>query len=82
MFAEKFIIILPMAGWLLGIPGNNLLKKGPIAFDRRRIIPPFSPIFIIPNQKDITPVRYKLSSNPVLAISKVELKIAGNTSVS
>jgi hypothetical protein len=43
------------------------------------IRPPRSPIFIIPNQKDSTPVKPKEISKAVLAELKVESMICGNT---
>ncbi len=57
IFALKFMMIEPLAGWSLGTPGNNLAKNGPTTFDNIRTIPPCSPIFINPSQRDITPVK-------------------------
>jgi hypothetical protein len=46
------------------------------------MIPPFSPTFIKPSHKVITPVRPREISKPVLALSKVLPTRAANISVS
>ena len=57
-------------------------KNGAMARDINRTAPPVSPIFIIPIHNVKTPVKPKDISKPLLDISKVELMIALNTSVS
>ena len=44
--------------------------------------PPLSPIFMMPNHNDSTPVRPSEISKAVFDDSKVEFIIAGNTSTS
>ena len=82
ILALKFMMIEPVAGWFRGISGNNREKNGPTILERIGTIPPFSPIFIMPSHKDIIPVRYNESSKPVLAMSNVEVSMAGKTSTS
>jgi hypothetical protein len=79
ILALKFMMIEPVAGWFLGISGKSLEKKGPTTLESNGTIPPFSPIFIRPNQSDITPASPIEISNPVFAISKVDWSIAGKT---
>ena len=76
ILAEIFIKILPIAGWSLGISGKIFEKKGPTNLEKALIIPPFSPIFMMPNHKANTPVRPREISKPVLAESKVAFMIS------
>lgn len=71
MLAARFIIMEPVTGWFFGISGISLWNNGPTSFAIIFTTPPFSPIFINPSQRVITPVRPKEISKPVLAISKV-----------
>ncbi len=72
MFAEKFITNCPFAGWFFGISGNNFEKKGPTIRDNTEIAPAFSPIFIKPSQRVITPVKGRaMSITAVIDISNV-----------
>ena len=76
MFAAIFISIEPKTGCPFGISGKMRLKNGLMALPSVFTAPACSPIFIIPIHKASTPVRPKESSKPVLALSKVELRIA------
>ena len=71
ILAEKFIIIDPLAGWFLGTPGKSLLKKGATPLANKVIIPALSPIFMMPSQKVMIPIRPKEISAPVLALSNI-----------
>lgn len=83
MFAEKFMMMCPPAGWLFGTPGNKRLKNGPTIRATKFIAPAFSPMFISPSQSVITPAKGSaISITDVLAISKVACTIAGSTAVS
>jgi len=82
IFAAIFITIDPFTGWFLGIEGINFEKKGDTIFDNTLIIPPFSPIFIIPSHNVITPVSPNDNSKPNFAISKVLCTILLNTTAS
>ena len=76
MFAETFISIVPKTGWPLGISGNMRLKNGLMMRPKEFTAPARSPIFMIPIHKASTPVSPRESSKPVLALSKVELRIS------
>ena len=56
MFAEKFIMIEPQAGWFLGNAGNRQQKNGDITRVSTPTAPPRSPIFIIPSHSAISPM--------------------------
>lgn len=71
-----------MAGWSFGISGNRRLKNGLISLEKILIAPPFSPTFIMPNQKHMTPVNPKEISNAVLEESVMALMLAGITVMS
>ena len=74
--------MLPTTGWFLGISGKSFANRGPSKRARKFTTPPFSPIFITPNQSYSTPVKPKEISNAVFAVEKVESIIAGKTLVS
>lgn len=80
--AEKFIIMCPYAGCLGGSSGNNLLKKGATIFDRKRMAPAFSPMFIKPRNNVMIPISLKERSTLSLADLKIPsvtvLKIRGS----
>ena len=80
MFAAIFIKILPVTGCPLGISGKSFANTGDNSRASTFTTPPFSPIFMKPNQSDSTPVRPKDISNAVFDEEKVESIIAGNTS--
>ena len=82
IFAERFIKIAPVAGWPLGMSGKNLQNTGLSQRERVAISPPFSPIFIIPNQRERIPVSPRDISNAVLEELNVEFIISVNTCVS
>ena len=73
IFAEKFMIIEPFAGWFFGTSGNNLLKNGFTPRAKSVIIPARSPIFIMPNQKVMIPISPIEISAPVFALSNIPL---------
>ena len=69
-FAEKFIIICPVAGCPLGTSGNILEKKGQINLERSRTPPAFSAMDRNPINKANIPTRGKIiSKNAFLAVS-------------
>ncbi len=74
--------MLPIAGCSFGISGNNLEKNGLINLENIRIAPPFSPTFIMPNQKHMTPVNPNDISNAVLEESVMALMVVDITVVS
>ena len=82
IFAEMFIKIFPTTGCPFGISGNNLQNTGLNQRAKTSTTPPFSPIFITPSHKESTPVNPNEISKAVREVSKVELIMAGNTSVS
>ena len=82
ILADIFIKIEPMTGCPFGISGNKRQKTGLSQRERALISPLFSPIFIIPSQRDKTPVSPREISNAVLDESKVELIISVNIWVS
>ena len=82
MLAAMFMKMLPVAGWPLGMSGNNLVKTG---LNRRASMfttPPFSPIFMMPSQSASTPVSPIEISKAVFDDEKVLSIMAGNTVVS
>jgi hypothetical protein len=74
--------IEPKAGCPLGISGNSLHSTGLRNLESELIIPLFSPIFMIPNQKASNPVRPMAISKADFEESKVELTNVVNISVS
>jgi hypothetical protein len=62
--------------------GNSLLKIGLNNREIKLMSPPFSPIFMMPNHKERTPVNPNAISNAVFEALKVELMISGKTCVS
>ena len=82
ILAARFMKILPVTGCPLGISGNSLLNIGLSSREMRVTKPPRSPIFMIPNHKESTPVKPNEISKAVWAELKVELMISGNTCVS
>ena len=82
MLAEIFINILPNTGWFLGMSGKSFTITGLRKRARAFTSPPLSPIFMMPSHNDSTPVRPRLNSKAVLAVSKVESMMAGKTSMS
>ena len=83
IFAEKFIKSCPCTGWFLGTSGNSCVKNGPIILERNLTQPAFSPIFIRPSQRVITPTRGRaISITANLDISNVLSTILANIIVS
>ena len=82
MLAAIFMKMLPVAGCPLGISGNSFVNTGESTRAKRLMTPPFSPIFIIPNHSDKTPVSPSEISKAVLELSNVEFIMAGKTSTS
>ena len=64
----------------MGIPGKSREKRGLTIFPKNGITPPFSPIFIIPIQRESTPVRPNDNSKAVFAESNEDDIICDNTS--
>ncbi len=63
--------IEPPAGWPRGTSRKMRPKNGPIARANSWITPAFSPTFIRPSHRLITPTRPSEMSKPVLAVSKM-----------
>jgi hypothetical protein len=82
ILAEMFIKMFPTTGCPFGTSGKSLQNTGLNQRARTSTTPPFSPIFMTPSHKESTPVNPNEISNAVLEVSKVELMIAGNTSMS
>ena len=64
--AEKFITMCPIAGWFLGISGNNFEKKGPTIFDKSLIPPALSAMLIKPINNAMMPIKFSEISTAVL----------------
>ena len=79
ILADKFINMVPMAGWLRGTSGKILQKNGAVRRDRNPTAPPRSPIFIMPSHSDSTPVSPMEISKPVLADANIESITAFST---
>ena len=74
--------MLPVTGCPLGMSGKSFVNTGESTRAKAFTTPPFSPIFIIPSHSESTPVSPSDISKAVFDVSKVELMIAGKTSVS
>ncbi len=62
----------PLAGWSFGTSGKMREKNGAIILAKRPIAPAFSPMFMMPSHKVITPASGRaMSITPVLADEKV-----------
>lgn len=75
MLAAMFIKMLPMAGWFLGMSGNNRVNTGLSKRASAFTAPAFSPIFMMPSHKASTPVRPRDVSKAVFDVSNVESTI-------
>ena len=82
MLAAMFMKILPVTGCPLGTSGKSLQKTGLSRRASTFTTPPFSPIFMMPNQSESTPVRPSEISKAVFDESKVAFIMAGKTSMS
>ena len=81
--AEKFITMWPVAGWSFGISGKMREKKGAITFASQPTMPAFSPMFMMPSHKVITPASGRaISITPMRAVSKVPSMMRLKISVS
>ena len=69
MFALMFMSIVPTTGWFFGISGNRRLNSGETIFARIWTAPAFSPIFMMPSQRESMPVRPRAISNAVFDMS-------------
>ena len=72
ILADKFMNMVPMAGWLRGTSGKILQKNGAVRRDRNPTAPPRSPIFMMPSHNASTPVSPMEISKPVLADANIE----------
>ena len=81
MLAAIFMKMCPVAGCPLGMSGKRRVKTGLSRRERALTIPPFSPIFITPIQRESTPVSPMDISKAVLEFSNVELMMSANTPV-
>ncbi len=82
ILAARFIKMLPVTGWPLGMSGKSLLNTGESTRASASTTPPRSPTFITPSHSDSTPVSPKEISKAVFDELKVESIMAGNTSKS
>ena len=82
ILADIFIKIDPITGCPLGISGNRRQNTGLNQRDSALIRPLFSPIFMMPNHKERTPVNPRETSKAVLDELNVELMISVNICVS
>ena len=82
ILAAMFIKMLPTTGCPSGMSGKSRRNTGESHRASTWTTPPFSPIFMMPIQRESTPVSPKEISKAVLAVSNVELMMAGNTSKS
>ena len=80
MLAAMFMKMLPVTGCPFGMSGKSLVNTGLSRRASTLTTPPFSPIFITPNQSDRTPVNPKEISKAVFDDENVESIMAGNTS--
>ena len=72
MLAERFMKMEPMAGCPLGMSGNSRQNTGLSQRDRACIMPLFSPIFMMPIQRDNRPVSPREISKAFFDEVKVE----------
>ena len=79
ILAEIFMKMLPVTGCPLGISGKSLVNIGLSRRAKTSMIPPFSPIFIMPSHNESTPVSPREISKAVLEDANVESIMAGNT---
>ena len=70
MLALMFMSMVPTTGWPLGISGNRRLNRGETIFARIWTAPAFSPIFMMPSQRESMPVSPRAISKAVFDMSK------------
>ena len=81
--AEKFITMWPVAGWSFGTSGKMREKNGEMTLASQPTAPAFSPMFMMPSHKVITPASGSaISITPSLAESKVPSMMRLKISVS
>ena len=73
MFALIFMSIVPTTGWSFGISGNRRLNSGETIFASICTAPAFSPIFMMPSQRERMPVRPRAISNAVFDMSNAPM---------
>ena len=78
MLAERLSKMEPAAGWSFGMSGKRRRNSGCTARANSCIMPPRSPIFMMPIHKASTPVSPKDTSKPVRAEVKVEFTMSVN----
>ena len=81
ILADIFMNMDPITGCPFGISGKRRQNTGLSHRDSALIRPLFSPIFIMPNHKDKTPVNPSETSKAAFDESKVELMISVNICV-
>ncbi len=81
MLAAMFMTMLPVAGCPAGMPGKSRRSRGPNNRATRSTAPPRSPMRMMPNHRQMTPVRPSAILKAVSAMSKVEPTISAHTSV-
>ena len=80
ILAEKLSSNCPVAGCPGGISGKSLWKNGPTILDKTRMAPAFSPLFIKPNHRVMTPTKGKaISITAILEAENVASMICLNT---
>ena len=82
MLEAMFMKMLPMAGWLRGMSGNSLVKRGLRQRANTSTMPERSPIFMIPSHNANTPVRPREVSKAVLEEENVASTIRWKTPAS
>ena len=82
MLAAKFMKMVPVTGCPLGMSGKIFENTGASQRATTLTTPPFSPMRMMPSQRESTPVSPSEISKAVLADEKVEFMMAGNTSTS
>ena len=74
--------MVPVTGCPLGMSGKIFENTGANQRATTLTTPPFSPMRMMPSQRESTPVSPSEISKAVLADEKVEFMMAGNTSTS
>ena len=82
MFAAKFSVMRPIAGWPRGTPGMSRANSGPSARASRSISPACSAMRRKPSQRVSVPNSRMTTSTDSFAMSNSAAIIAANTAVS
>ena len=83
MLAKKFITMWPLAGWSRGTSGKMREKKGAMMRANKLMAPAFSPTFMMPSHRVMTPASGRaMSITAILAEEKVPSMMRLKISVS